>query len=299
MYAELHAWSNFSFLQGGSHPEELIEGAIAQELSAIALTDRDGLYGAVRFASYARKREIDAIAGSELTFEDGARIVLLVENARGYANLCRLISAAQMRGSKGDARLRIEDLHDHSEGLVALSGGPCGRVETVLARDGVRAAAREAQSLAAIFGERFYLELQQHLTPQETQRNLQLVRIARRTGLPYVATNGVVYAHADDALTADVLACVRDGTTVDASVIPERGAPTRVAIVSGFTEGWYELAHASGRADRVTWDARKLPYLFVYGEFGGTDEEPFRGRFYSLALQPMSRNPYLRSTTIL
>jgi hypothetical protein len=90
-----------------------------------------------------------------------------------------------------------------------------------------------------------------------------------------------------------------NGATVDASVIPDRGAPTRVAIVSAFTEGWYELAHASGRADRVTWDARKLPHLFVYGEFGGTDEEPFRNGFYSLALQPMSRNPYLRSTTIL
>src|SRR5580698_2193392 len=217
MYAELHAWSNFSFLQGASHPEELIEGAIALGLSAIALTDRNGLYGAVRFASCARKREIAAIVGSELTFEDGARIVLLVENARGYANLCQLISTAQMRGSKADARLRIEDLHDRSAGLIALSGGPRGRIETTLARDGVRAAAREAQSLAAIFGERFYLELQQHLTPQETQRNLQLVRIARKTGLPYVATNGVVYAHADDALTADVLACVRDGTTVDAA----------------------------------------------------------------------------------
>jgi hypothetical protein len=89
-----------------------------------------------------------------------------------------------------------------------------------------------------------------------------------------------------------------NGTTVDASVVPHRGAPTRIAMLSGFTEGWYELAHASGRADRVTWDARKLPYLFVYGEFGGADEEPFRSRFYSLALQPMSRNPYLRSTTI-
>jgi hypothetical protein len=90
-----------------------------------------------------------------------------------------------------------------------------------------------------------------------------------------------------------------DGTTVDASVVPERGAPTRIAVVSGFTEGWYELTHANGRADRVMWDASKLPYLFVYGEFGGTDEEPFRGRFYTLALQPMSRNPYTRSTTIL
>jgi hypothetical protein len=90
-----------------------------------------------------------------------------------------------------------------------------------------------------------------------------------------------------------------DGTTVDASVIPERGAPTRIAIVSGFAEGWYELTHANGRADRVMWDASKMPYLFVYGEFGGTDEEPFRGQFYSLALQPMSRNPYSRSTIIL
>jgi hypothetical protein len=87
------------------------------------------------------------------------------------------------------------------------------------------------------------------------------------------------------------------GTTVDASVIPERGAPTRVAVVSGFTEGWYELTHANGRADRVMWDAGQMPHLFVYGEFGGTDEEPFRDRFYTLALQPMSRNPYPRSTT--
>ena len=90
-----------------------------------------------------------------------------------------------------------------------------------------------------------------------------------------------------------------DGTTVDASVIPERGAPTRVAILSGFTEGWYELIHANGRADRVMWDAGQLPVLFVYGEFGATKEHPYRDRFYTLALQPLSRNPYPRSTTIL
>ena len=90
-----------------------------------------------------------------------------------------------------------------------------------------------------------------------------------------------------------------DGTTVDASVIPERGAPARVAMLSGFTEGWYELIHANGRADRVTWDADKLPFVWLYGEFGGTKEAPYHNRFYTLALQPMSRNPYPRSTTIL
>jgi hypothetical protein len=87
-----------------------------------------------------------------------------------------------------------------------------------------------------------------------------------------------------------------DGTTVDASVVPDRGAPTRIAILSGFTEGWYELIHASGRGDRVTWDAGKLPFLWFYGEFGATNEAPYHNRFYTLALQALSRNPYSRNT---
>jgi hypothetical protein len=85
-----------------------------------------------------------------------------------------------------------------------------------------------------------------------------------------------------------------DGTTVDASIVPERGAPTRIAMLSGFTEGWYELIHANGRADRVTWDVRKLPFLWLYGEFGATNDAPFHDRFYTLALQPFSRNPHSR-----
>jgi hypothetical protein len=76
-------------------------------------------------------------------------------------------------------------------------------------------------------------------------------------------------------------------------------APLLTPILSGFTEGWYELIHANGRADRVTWDAGKLPFLWLYGEFGGTNEAPYRNRFYTLALQPLSRNPYSRSTPIL
>lgn len=215
-YAELHAWSNFSFLQGGSHPEELIETAAALGLEAIALTDRDGLYGAVRFSAHARRCGVKAILGSELTFEDGSRIVLLIEDERGYANLCELISRAQMRGSKGDARLRLEDFAGRVEGLTALSGGPLGCVERALAGD-PDAAAGKARELMEIFGERFYLELQQHLTPQETRRNVRLVRLARECGIPCVATNAVVYAAKDDALVADVLACVRAGATLAAA----------------------------------------------------------------------------------
>jgi hypothetical protein len=93
------------------------------------------------------------------------------------------------------------------------------------------------------------------------------------------------------AMTAWPYVTATDGTMVDASIVPERGAPTRIAMLSGFTEGWYELIHASGRADRVTWDPRTLPFLWFYGEFGATDDAPYH-RFYTLALQPFSRNPY-------
>jgi hypothetical protein len=86
-----------------------------------------------------------------------------------------------------------------------------------------------------------------------------------------------------------------DGTTVDASIVPGRGAPTRTAMLSGFSQGWYELVHASGRADRVTWDARRFPFVWFYGEFGATNEAPYHNRFYTLALQPFSRNPYPRN----
>src|SRR5579863_9055192 len=105
-YAELHSWSNFSFLEGGSHPEEMAERARALGLAALALTDRDGIYGAVRFAKHAAIVGIPAICGAELTLEDGARLVLLAESERGYANLAHAISTAQLRGRKRDARCK-------------------------------------------------------------------------------------------------------------------------------------------------------------------------------------------------
>src|SRR5579875_2802417 len=140
-YAELHCWSNFSFLEGAAHPEELVERGVALGLAGIALTDRDGLYGAVRFTKAALAHPgFAAISGAELTLESGSqpvrsraarpasevpthspRLVLLVENAAGYANLVELISIAQMRGRKRDARLRLDDLRGRTDGLIARS----------------------------------------------------------------------------------------------------------------------------------------------------------------------------------
>jgi error-prone DNA polymerase len=200
-YAELHAWSNFTFLEGASHPEALIERAAELGLAAIALTDRDGLYGTARFASGARAQKVAAIVGCECTFEDGGRVVLLVENERGYGNLCELISTAQLRGAKHDARLHIDDFAGLSDGLIALSGGALPTEE-------------EAAAMRAHFGERYFLELQHHLTAADAERCEQIVALARRMHLPYVATNAVAYARKDDAQLGDVLACVKHKTNL-------------------------------------------------------------------------------------
>ncbi len=199
-YAELHAHSNFTFLEGSSHPEELVEAAAALGCAALALTDRDGLYGAVRFARAAAERKLPGIIGSELTFGDGDRFTALVENSLGYANLCELISLGQLRGSKGEPCLQLEDFDNRTAGLVVLAGGA--------------AASHKAHALRERFGESLYVELQHHLHAADARGCREALELARRLHLPCVATNGVFYAAKGGARLADVLFCIKEKTTL-------------------------------------------------------------------------------------
>ncbi|MFN2459999.1 MAG: DNA polymerase III subunit alpha [Candidatus Velthaea sp.] len=235
-YAELHCWSNFSFLEGASHPEELVERALELGLAGIALTDRDGFYGQVRFAKAARNTKLATVVGAELTVETAPppasrgrdksarpahevpthspRLVLLAETWEGYQNLAHLISVAQLRGRKRDARLRLEDLTGRTRGLVALSGWRNGLPErALLARDEAGAVAAGAQ-LRDLFPNAFFLELQHHARPEDGALVQASVRLAATLDVPYVATNGVAYAWRDDAALADVLQCIRYKTTL-------------------------------------------------------------------------------------
>ena len=188
-YAELHCWSNFTFLSAASHPEELAEHAVGLGLRGLALTDRDGLYGAVRFAKHAKTTGLPAICGAELTLGEGdraalrmrssddvaafserfPRLVLLAENETGYANLTHLISIAQMRGSKRDARLQFPDLEGRSDGLIALSSAAHGYLEEALLRDDTTTARERAATLRDLFPGRFFLELQHHFRPEDVR----------------------------------------------------------------------------------------------------------------------------------
>jgi error-prone DNA polymerase len=234
-YAELHCRSNFSFLEGASHPEELVARAVELGLEAVALTDRDGLYGAVRFAKAAKPTPLGAIAGAELTLdvpdlrpkrrsaptpEESARfprLVLLAEDERGYANVARAISNAQLRGKKRDARSRLADFDGKSDGVIVLSGSRQGYVEEALARGDVATAERRAMTLRDLFGGRFYLEVQHHLRPDDARLVLAQIALAERLGIPYVATNGVAYASRDDARLCDVLTCIKYKTNLQSA----------------------------------------------------------------------------------
>src|SRR3954462_6669431 len=121
-YVELHACSAFSFLRGGSFPEQLAETAAELNMPAMALLDRDGVYGAQRFSVAARETGVRPIVGAELTMEDGSALPVLVKDRAGYKNLCELLTQAHLRSTKGECAVKWDELSTFAVGLVALIG---------------------------------------------------------------------------------------------------------------------------------------------------------------------------------
>ena len=215
-YVELHCHSAFSLLDGASTPEELVTRAGDLGMEALALTDHDALYGAVRFVTAARARGVRPILGAEVTLEDGAHLTLLVEDARGWRNLCALISAGRMRTPKGQAALPWAELEAHHDGLICLSGCRRGPVASALLRWDRAGAFRAAKRLRAIFGpEHAWIELQHHLRKDDSALCESLVSLAQHVGLGYVATNNVHYARRDGQPLQDVLTAIRARTPLE------------------------------------------------------------------------------------
>lgn len=205
-YVELHARSAFSFLRGASLPEELAGVCAALEMPAMALLDRDGVYGSPRFHFAAKKAGIRAHVGAEVTATDGAVYPLLVRNRTGYRNLCRLITRMKLRSKKYEGAARPEEIAEYAEGLVCLTGGAEGPLARALEAGEGRSC---LERLAAAFGrENVYAELQRHLNREEEARNQAVVELARRMRIPLVATNGVCHANAAEREIFDVLTCV-------------------------------------------------------------------------------------------
>ncbi|MFP4511639.1 MAG: error-prone DNA polymerase [Acidimicrobiales bacterium] len=229
-YAELHCHSNFSFLDGASHPEELVEHAAELGLAALALTDHDGFYGVVRFAEAARVHGLPTVFGAELTLgavapqagnadPDGDHLVVLARDPTGYARLSAAISEAQLGGEKGAPRLDLDAL----AGLAGppghwavLTGCRKGAVNRALVAEGPTGARRELHRLVERFGtDHVFVELWDHGDPLDSARNDALVALAMSLGVEPVATNNVHYATPARRPLATALAAVRSRRSLD------------------------------------------------------------------------------------
>ncbi len=215
-YAELHAHSSHSLLDGVSAPEALVARAACLEIPALAMTDHDSLYGAVRFVGAAREAGVKALLGAEMTLEGDLHVTLLIETAEGYANLCRLITLARQDQEKDVSRLKKSDLAAHAGGLIALSGCRRGEIPRLLLAGREEEAADVAQGYARIFGpDRFFIELQRHFRKGDHRLLAGLTALAARADLGVVATGDVHYLHPHQREVHDVLRCIRHHTTLE------------------------------------------------------------------------------------
>src|SRR6266480_4263973 len=219
MYIELHCHSAFSFLDGASLPEQLALTASQLGYPALALTDHNGLYGAMAFAQESKQLGLQAITGAELTLLDGSHVTLLAETPEGYANLCRLITEAHLgREDRRDPRLDFASLEARHAGLIVLSGCRNGLLPQVLRRDGPAAAHRFAERCRAVFGkENFVVELQRNYVRGDLALTRALKDVADSVRLSVVASGNVHYHKRERHRLHDVLVAIRHRTTLDGS----------------------------------------------------------------------------------
>src|SRR5579884_4230812 len=218
-YVELHCHSAFSFLDGASLPDELVPRALELGYGALALTDHNSVSGSMEFAVSARALGLHPIHGAEIDLDDQRHLTLLVEDARGWSNLCRILTAAhahtrQKPGPPTQPFVSLPDVLDHAEGLICLSG---------CARRGIHDEFTLRRLLEAFGPERLRIELQRPYLRDDRARNRRLAGLAKRLGVPCVAT-GNVHAHARiRAPLQDAFVAVRLHTTLDASEPQRRG----------------------------------------------------------------------------
>ena len=281
VYVELHSSSAFSFLDGASLPEALVDRAAELGYSALALLDRDGVYGAPRFHKAALAAGIKPIVGCELTIAKSWavsglrplapgsrssapglwRLPVLVESPEGYRNLCRLLTRMKLDAPKGEGALTLDDLDGFTTGLVALAG----RAALMGHRYGVGGL---LDRLVGLFGRsQVYVELQRHLLRDEAIDNQALIALADAYHVPLVATNGVRFAVAEDRPLYDVQTCLRHKTTLDRAgrrlaCNAERYLKSPAAMTRLFRDRPDALAATSDLADRLDYTMADLGYRF-------------------------------------
>src|SRR6266478_5451498 len=264
MYAELHARSAFSFLEGAVTPEELANVCSALGMSSMALLDRDGLYGTPRFYLAAQKIGIRAHIGAEVSCVKGWRYPLLVTSPEGYKNLCRLITRMKLRAKKGEGAIETNELESASSGLICLTGGDEGPLAYTLRGGGKENARKCLEQLCAIFGRHnVYVELQRHFFIEEERRNQVAVELARDLRLPLLATNSACHALPPQREILDVFTCLRNHKVLAnagrlLSCNSERYLKSPVQMAARFADLPEAIANTADIASRLKFTVKDL-----------------------------------------
>ena len=260
-YSALWCKSSFSFLEGASHPDEYVEEAASLGLSALALTDRDGVYGVVHAHRRAVELGVRLIIGAEVSVDDGTRIVLLAAERIGYANLCRLITRGRLRSDKGASSVTWDEVCAHASGLLALWGGERSALTATVEPLHV------AASLEDAFGDRLYAIVARHRRAEETEEEARLRRRATRLGIPIAAAVEVLYHSPPRRPLQDVLTCIRHGTrltTVGRLTRPnaEHALKSPRAFAELFDDDIPAVARTREIAERCTFTLGELRYRY-------------------------------------
>lgn len=227
-FTHLHVHTEYSLLDGAGRIGDLVRRAKELGMDALAITDHGVMYGALDFYEAAKKEGIKPIIGCEVYVAPGSRfektslsreyahLVLLCKDMTGYKNLMKLVSAGSLEGFYYKPRIDYELLQEYTEGLVCLSACLAGDVQRLLVQNDYKGAKRMAERLHGMFGEDFYLELQDHGIPDQQRINPLLLKLADELKVKLVATNDVHYVDKDDAYAQQVLMCIQTVTTIDA-----------------------------------------------------------------------------------
>jgi error-prone DNA polymerase len=258
-YAELHCRSQFSFLHGASSPERLVEVADELGLSALALTDRNGLYGVVRFAQAAREVGMRTVFGAEVSCA-GGDLVVIAEGPSGYVALSQALTDGQMRGAKSHPVFDVASLAERVRGqCFVLTGAHDGPLARALHTDGPRAARRSLELLVEAFGrDRVLVEVWNHGDPLDVWRNDALVGVAAECDVDTIATNDVSYAMPSDHVLACALAAVRHRCSLDE--LDARLPPAATACLRSAAEQRRRFARYPGVVERTSEIARAAAF---------------------------------------
>ena len=250
-YVPLWCKTNFSFLEGASHPEELIEQCEAVGIGAIAVTDRDGVQGIVRAHVASKERGVRVIVGSEVTVSDGSTLVLLCRDRGGYANLCRLVTTGRRRSAKGRSVVEPAEVGAHADGLIALWRGEPA----------------DPGQLREAFGDRLYALIVRHRRDDEPAREARLRAEAQRAAIPTVAGVEVLYHTRARRPLQDVLTCIRHGVKLSAAGALTKPNAEHVLLAPKLFEALFDddpgaVARTREIAERCAFGLAELRYVY-------------------------------------